>query len=345
MKYVNLGRSGLQVSRLCLGCMSYGEPERLPQPWSLNEKASRPLIRQALEAGINFFDTANIYSGGSSEEITGKALREMARRDEIVVATKTFFPWRNSPNTGFLSRKAIFQSIDDSLMRLGMDYVDLFQIHRFDHSTPVEETMEALHDLVKSGKVRYIGASSMEAWRFAKMQHTAERNGWTRFITMQPQYNLLYREEEREMLPLCEDQGVGVIPWSPMARGRLTRDWSVTSRRTQNDAFALKMYENAALLDKPVIDVVASIAEKHDVPRAHVAIAWLLSKTVITAPIIGATKPEHLSTAISALDFSLSDAEIMELEAHYLPHPVDGIIPPLPDTPPSLTPPSAIQDC
>ncbi len=249
MKYVNLGRSGLKVSRLCLGCMSYGEPERLPQPWSLDEKASRPLIRQALEAGINFFDTANIYSGGSSEEITGKALREMARRDEIVVATKTFFPWRNSPNTGFLSRKAIFQSIDDSLMRLGMDYVDLFQIHRFDHSTPVEETMEALHDLVKAGKVRYIGASSMEAWRFAKMQHTAERNGWTRFITMQPQYNLLYREEEREMLPLCEDKGVGVIPWSPMARGRLTRDWSVTSRRTQNDAFALKMYENAALLE------------------------------------------------------------------------------------------------
>ncbi|EMC8227400.1 aldo/keto reductase [Klebsiella pneumoniae] len=260
MKYVNLGRSGLKVSRLCLGCMSYGEPERLPQPWSLDEKASRPLIRQALEAGINFFDTANIYSGGSSEEITG------------------------------------------------------------------------------------IGASSMEAWRFAKMQHTAERNGWTRFITMQPQYNLLYREEEREMLPLCEDQGVGVIPWSPMARGRLTRDWSVTSRRTQNDAFALKMYENAALLDKPVIDVVASIAEKHSVPRAHVAIAWLLSKSVITAPIIGATKPEHLSTAISALDFSLSDAEITELEVRYLPHPVDGIIPPLPDTPPSLTPPSAIQN-
>ncbi|EIV9677757.1 aldo/keto reductase [Klebsiella pneumoniae] len=208
----------------------------------------------------------------------------------------------------------------------------------------IRNYMEALHDVVKAGKARYIGASSMEAWRFAKMQHTAERNGWTRFITMQPQYNLLYREEEREMLPLCEDQGVGVIPWSPMARGRLTRDWSVTSRRTQNDAFALKMYENAALLDKPVIDVVASIAEKHSVPRAHVAIAWLLSKSVITAPIIGATKPEHLSTAISALDFSLSDAEITELEVRYLPHPVDGIIPPLPDTPPSLTPPSAIQN-
>lgn len=332
------------ATEFAIYAINYGEPERLPQPWSLDEKASRPLIRQALEAGINFFDTANIYSGGSSEEITGKALREMARRDEIVVATKTFFPWRNSPNTGFLSRKAIFQSIDDSLMRLGMDYVDLFQIHRFDYSTPVEETMEALHDVVKAGKARYIGASSMEAWRFAKMQHTAERNGWTRFITMQPQYNLLYREEEREMLPLCEDQGVGVIPWSPMARGRLTRDWSVTSRRTQNDAFALKMYENAALLDKPVIDVVASIAEKHSVPRAHVAIAWLLSKSVITAPIIGATKPEHLSTAISALDFSLSDAEITELEVRYLPHPVDGIIPPLPDTPPSLTPPSAIQN-
>lgn len=241
MKYVNLGRSGLQVSRLCLGCMSYGEPERLPQPWSLNEKASRPLIRQALEAGINFFDTANIYSGGSSEEITGKALREMARRDEIVVATKTFFPWRNSPNTGFLSRKAIFQSIDDSLMRLGMDYVDLFQIHRFDHSTPVEETMEALHDLVKSGKVRYIGASSMEAWRFAKMQHTAERNGWTRFITMQPQYNLLYREEEREMLPLCEDQGVGVIPWSPMHRSSARRNQNIFPRLSARWTFHLAM--------------------------------------------------------------------------------------------------------
>ncbi len=212
------------------------------------------------------------------------------------------------------------------------------------HLTLLDRLVKELRLKGKAGKARYIGASSMEAWRFAKMQHTAERNGWTRFITMQPQYNLLYREEEREMLPLCEDQGVGVIPWSPMARGRLTRDWSVTSRRTQNDAFALKMYENAALLDKPVIDVVASIAEKHAVPRAHVAIAWLLSKSVITAPIIGATKPEHLSTAISALDFSLSDAEITELEVRYLPHPVDGIIPPLPDTPPSLTPPSAIQN-
>lgn len=238
MKYVNLGRSGLKVSRLCLGCMSYGEPERLPQPWSLDEKASRPLIRQALEAGINFFDTANIYSGGSSEEITGKALREMARRDEIVVATKTFFTWRNSPNTGFLSRKAIFQSIDDSLMRLGMDYVDLFQIHRFDYSTPVEETMEALHDVVKAGKARYIGASSMEAWRFAKMQHTAERNGWTRFITMQPQYNLLYREEEREMLPLWAQRNQNIFPrlsarWTFHLAMPKSRNWKLAICRTQ----------------------------------------------------------------------------------------------------------------
>lgn len=339
MEYVNLGRTGLKVSKLCLGCMSYGEPDRLPQPWSLDEESSQPLIRQALEAGINFFDTANIYSGGSSEEIVGTSLRKMAQRDEIVVATKAFFPWRNSPNTGFLSRKALIKSIDDSLMRLGMDYVDLYQIHRFDHGTPVEETMEALHDIVKSGKVRYIGASSMEAWRFAKMQHCADRNGWTRFVSMQPQYNLLYREEEREMLPQCVDQGVGVIPWSPMARGRLTRDWSEMTKRSENDAFAMKMYRSAAELDKPIVDVVAKLASKHNVPRAHVALAWLLSKPVITAPIIGATKPEHLSTAIAALNFSLSEDEIYELEAPYLPHPVDGIVPPLSDSPPTITPP------
>lgn len=339
MEYVNLGRTGLKVSRLCLGCMSYGEPARLPQPWSLDEAASRPFFRQALEAGINFFDTANIYSGGSSEEITGRALNDMARREEVVVATKAFFPWRNSPNTGFLSRKALLQSIDDSLTRLGMDYVDLYQIHRFDHGTPVEETMEALHDIVKSGKARYIGASSMEAWRFAKMQHVAERNGWTRFISMQPQYNLLYREEEREMLPLCADQGVGVIPWSPMARGRLTRDWSETTRRTQNDAFALQMYRNAEIQDQKVVDVVARIAEAHHVPRAYVALAWLLTKPAITAPIIGATKPEHLATAIGALDFSLTQDEIAALEAPYVPHPVDGIVPPLPEHPPTISVP------
>ena len=339
MQYVNLGRAGLKVSRLCLGCMSYGEPARLPQPWSLDEEASRPFFRQALEAGINFFDTANMYSGGSSEEITGRALRDMARREEIVVATKVFFPWRNSPNTGFLSRKALFQSIDDSLKRLGMDYVDLYQIHRFDPGTPVEETMEALHDIVKAGKARYLGASSMEAWRFAKMQHVAERNGWTRFISMQPQYNLLYREEEREMLPLCMDQGVGVIPWSPMARGRLTRDWSESTHRTKNDAFAIQMYLNTEAQDRKVIDVVARLADNHGVPRAHVALAWLLAKPGVTAPIIGATKPEHLATAIRALDFSLTDDEINALEAPYIPHPVDGIVPPLPDGPSTLTPP------
>lgn len=342
MDYINLGRTGLKVSRLCLGCMSYGEPERLPQPWSLGEKESRPLIRQALEAGINFFDTANVYSGGSSEEIVGHAIRDMARRDEVVIATKAFFPLRNAPNTGFLSRKALFQSIDDSLVRLGMDYVDLYQIHRFDHGTPVEETMEALHDIVKAGKVRYLGASSMEAWRFAKMQYVAQSHGWTRFVSMQPQYNLLYREEEREMLPQCLDQGVGVIPWSPMARGRLTRDWSESTRRSENDAFAMKMYQNAAELDKPIVDVVARIAEQHGVPRAHVALAWLMSKPAVTAPIIGATKSDHLSTAIGALNFTLSEAEIVELEAPYLPHPVDGVIPPLSATPPALTPPSAV---
>ncbi|WP_436873425.1 aldo/keto reductase [Kosakonia sacchari] len=341
MEYVNLGRTGLKVSRLCLGCMSFGEPDRLPQPWSLREEASRPLLRQALEAGINFFDTADIYSGGSSEEIVGRAIREMARRDEVVIATKAFFPLRNAPNVGFLSRKALFQAIDDSLTRLGMDYVDLYQIHRFDYGTPVEETMEALHDIVKAGKVRYIGASSMEAWRFAKMQHVAERHGWTRFVSMQPQYNLLYREEEREMLPQCLDQGVGVIPWSPMARGRLTRDWSESTKRSENDAFAMKMYQNTAELDKPIVDIVARIADQHGVPRAYVALAWLMSKPVITAPIIGATKAEHLSTAVGALNFSLSAEEITELEALYLPHPVDGVIPPLPATPPVLTAPSA----
>ncbi|MDF7674463.1 aldo/keto reductase [Acetobacteraceae bacterium ESL0709] len=341
MDYVNLGRTGLKVSRLCLGCMSFGEPERLPQPWSLDEKASRPFFRQALEAGINFFDTANIYSGGSSEEITGRALNDMARRDEIVVATKAFFPWRNAPNTGFLSRKALFQSIDDSLKRLGMEYVDLYQIHRFDHDTPVEETMEALHDIVKAGKARYIGASSMEAWRFAKMQHVAERNGWTRFVSMQPQYNLLYREEEREMLPLCADQGVGVIPWSPLARGRLTRDWSDVTNRSQNDAFALRMYKNAEKQDQKVAEIVARIANERQVPRASVTLAWLLSKPVITAPIIGATKSVHLETAISALDLCLTEKEISDLEAPYVPHWVDGIVPPLSDQPLTITPPRA----
>jgi aryl-alcohol dehydrogenase-like predicted oxidoreductase len=337
MDYVNLGRSGLKVSRICLGCMSYGEPARGMQAWSLDEAASRPFFRQALEAGINFFDTANAYSGGSSEEITGRVLRDMAKRDEIVIATKGFFPWRNAPNSGFLSRKSLFQAIDDSLTRLGLDYVDLYQIHRFDYATPVEETMEALHDIVKAGKARYIGASSMEAWRFAKMQHAAERHGWTRFVSMQPQYSLLYREEEREMLPQCIDQGVGVIPWSPLARGKLTRAWDVETNRSQQDAFARQIYAATEQQDRAVVDVVREIAEQRAIPRAQVALAWMLTKPAVTAPIVGATKPEHLADAIAALDVKLADAEISALEAPYVPHVVNGIVPPLSAEAPTLS--------
>jgi aryl-alcohol dehydrogenase-like predicted oxidoreductase len=328
MDYVNLGRSGLKVSRICLGCMSYGEPTRGMQGWSLDEEASRPFFRQALEAGINFFDTANAYSGGSSEEITGRALRDLAKRDEVVIATKAFFPWRNAPNTGFLSRKALFQAIDDSLARLGLDYVDLYQIHRFDDATPVEETMEALHDIVKAGKARYIGASSMEAWRFAKMQHAAERHGWTRFVSMQPQYNLLYREEEREMLPQCLDQGVGVIPWSPLARGKLTRDWEVETNRSEQDAFTQQAYAAGAQQDRAVVEAVQRIAQERGIARAQVALAWMLTKPAITAPIVGATKPDHLADAIAALDVTLTDTEIAALEAPYVPHAVNGMAPP-----------------
>ena len=338
MEYVNLGNTGLKVSRICLGCMSYGEPDRGMQPWSLDEEASRPFFRQALEAGINFFDTANVYSGGSSEEITGRALREMARRDEIVLATKGFFPWRNAPNSGFLSRKALLQAIDDSLVRLGTDYVDLYQIHRFDSGTPVEETMEALHDIVKAGKARYIGASSMEAWRFAKLQHAAERHGWTRFVSMQPQYNLLYREEEREMLPLCLDQGVGVIPWSPLARGRLTRDWlAEDTNRSQNDAFARQMFAETEHQDKAVFDAVSRIATERGIGRAQVALAWMLTKPAITAPIVGATKAHHLTDAIAALEVELTSEDIAAVEAPYVPHAVNGMVPPLPSDPPKLT--------
>jgi aryl-alcohol dehydrogenase-like predicted oxidoreductase len=338
MDYVNLGRSGLKVSRLCLGCMSYGEPARGMQPWSLEEAESRPFFRQALEAGINFFDTANAYSGGSSEEITGRALREMARRDEIVIATKAFFAWRNAPNTGFLSRKALMRAIDDSLARLGVDYVDLYQIHRFDQDTPVEETMEALHDIVKAGKARYIGASSMESWRFAKMQFAAERHGWTRFVSMQPQYNLIYREEEREMLPQCLDQGVGVIPWSPLARGRLTREWEgAETNRSKNDAFAQSMYAGTEQQDRAVADAVGRIAAQRGIARAQVALAWMLAKPAITAPIVGATKPHHLADAVAALEVRLSGEEIAALEAPYVPHPVSGITPPLGSQPATLT--------
>ena len=320
MQFTRLGKSGLSVSRLCLGCMSYGDTSKgWHGDWLLDEEASRPFFRDALEAGINFFDTANGYSGGTSEEITGKLLREMASRDEIVVATKAYIPWRNAPNTGGLSRKSLMQAVDDSLARLGMDYVDLFQIHRWDDETPIEETMEALHDIVKSGKARYIGASSMFAWQFAKAQETARANGWTRFIAMQNQLNLLYREEEREMLPLCEAEGVGVIPWSPLARGRLTRANDEETVRSQTDGVGKMLYKDGDAADRAVIDAVGVVAEARGVARASAALAWHYSKSAVTAPIIGATKPHHIADAVAALDIALTVDEVAALEAPYLP--------------------------
>jgi 1-deoxyxylulose-5-phosphate synthase len=328
MEYRKLGRTGLTVSRICLGCMSFGIAGRGQHEWSLTEEESRPYFRQAIEAGINFFDTANIYSAGTSEEFTGRALKEYALRDEIVIATKAYFAWRGAPNTSGLSRKALFEAVDASLKRLGTDYIDLYQIHRWDAATPIEETMEALHDIVKSGRVRYIGASSMSAWQFSKAQYTARLNGWTEFAAMQNQVNLLYREEEREMLPLCEDMGVGVIPWSPLARGLLTRDWNEQTKRSETDAFAKSMFAATEAQDRAIVEEVARIAAARAVPRAQVALAWLLAKPVITAPIIGATKPHHLADAVAALAVKLTEDEIKALEAPYMPRPVTGIIPP-----------------
>jgi aryl-alcohol dehydrogenase-like predicted oxidoreductase len=324
MDYVRLGRTGLEVSRLCLGCMTYGIPERGGQPWSLNEEASRPFIKQALDLGITFFDTANVYSDGTSEEIVGRALRDMARREEIVVATKVHGRMRPGPNGAGLSRKAILSEIDASLQRLGFDYVDLYQIHRFDPLTPIEETMEALNDVVRAGKARYIGASSMHAWQFAKALHTAEKHGFTRFVTMQDYYNLLYREEEREMLPLCAAEGIGVIPWSPLARGRLTRDWDETTARSKSDAVQGTLFAETAEADRRVVARVAEVAEKRGVPRAQVALAWLLSKSVVSAPIVGASKPHHLNDAVAALAIKLTEGEIAALEEPYIPHRVVG---------------------
>ncbi|SDP08231.1 Predicted oxidoreductase [Streptomyces sp. cf386] len=321
MQYVKLGSTGLDVSRICLGCMTYGLPDRGVHEWTLDEEASRPLIRQALDAGINFFDTANVYSDGTSEEIVGKALSDFARRDEIVLATKVNGRMRPGPNGAGLSRKAIMTEIDHSLARLGTDYVDLYQIHRFDPHTPVEETMEALHDLVRAGKVRYIGASSMYAWQFAKMQHTAERHGWTKFVSMQNYYNLLYREEEREMLPLCADQGVGVLPWSPLARGRLTRDWGTVTERSAGDNFGSRLYADS---DRVVVDAVTRVASERGVPRAQVALAWLLHQNTVTAPIIGASKPQHIEDAVGAVELALTEKELEELEQPYAPHPIIG---------------------
>jgi aryl-alcohol dehydrogenase (NADP+) len=323
MKYVTLGRTGMYVSRICLGCMSFGEPGRGGHPWSLDEEASRPLIRQAIEAGINFFDTANVYSLGSSEEITGRALKDFARRDEIVLATKVHGVMREGPNGRGLSRKAIMTEIDHSLTRLGTDYVDLYQIHRWDRRTPVEETMEALHDVVKAGKARYIGASSMYAWQFAKAQHVAGANGLTKFVSMQTHYNLIYREEEREMLPLCLDQGVGVIPWSPLARGRLTRDWDTTTARSETDEFGQNLYLPE---DQQVHEQVAEVASARGIPRAQVAMAWLLGRPGVTAPIVGVTRASHLDDAVAALDVELTRQETEQLEKPYVPHRIAGHI-------------------
>lgn len=332
MEYVNLGRTGLKVSRLCLGCMSFGDASTGGSFWSwvLDEKQSRSYFRRALEAGINFFDTANLYTAGTSEEFTGRALRDMASRDEVVVATKAYGHWRLAPNTGGLSRKALFEAVDQSLTRLGMDYIDLFQIHRFDHKTPVEETMEALHDIVKSGKARYIGASSMLAWEFSKMQYTADLHGWTRFVSMQPQVNLLYREEEREMIPLCQEMGVAVIPWSPLAGGRLVRGRNKSTPRTEANRSGLvaKDYEQ---YDNRVIEALTRVAEGHRVSPAEVCIAWLLRKPGITSPIIGATKPGHLTEAIAALDLALTDEDVAALEQHYATRPVMGMYFPVSD--------------
>jgi aryl-alcohol dehydrogenase-like predicted oxidoreductase len=322
MEYRRLGTTGLEVSPIALGCMTYGEPDRGNHPWSLPEEESRPLIRQAVDAGINFFDTANVYSNGSSEEIVGRALADFTNRDEVVIATKVHGRMRPGPNGHGLSRKAIFTEIDASLRRLGTDYVDLYQIHRWDPQTPIEETLEALDEVVKAGKARYIGASSMYAWQFSKALYLQRINGWSRFVSMQDHYNLLNREEEREMFPLCADQGVGAIPWSPLARGRLTRDWDDTTERSQTDEFGKGLYGAAG--DREIVDAVAAIAAARGVSRAQVALAWVSHNPVVTAPTIGARRAQHLEDAIASLDLQLTTDEIEQLEAPYLPHPVAG---------------------
>src|SRR6204780_2808933 len=326
MEYVPLGTTGLQVSRICLGCMSYGEPAQGNQPWSLDRDAAQPFFRQALDAGINFFDTANVYSLGSSEEITGSTLLSMTSRDEVVIATKVHGRMRPGPNGQGLSRKAIMSEIEHSLRRLGTDYVDLYQIHRWDYETPIEETLEALHDVVKSGKVRYIGASSMYAWQFAKALYLADLHGWTRFVSMQNHYNLLYREEEREMMPLCVDQKIGVIPWSPLARGRLARPWAQKgdTQRGSSDQFGDTLYKPMEESNRAVVERVEEVAKARGIPQSQVALAWHFSKPFVTAPIIGATKPRHIEDAVAALEVKLSPEEVARLEEAYIPHPVLG---------------------
>jgi aryl-alcohol dehydrogenase-like predicted oxidoreductase len=334
MKYARLGRTGLQVSRVCLGCMSYGDPdaaipgERMSWKWALREEESRPFFRRAIELGINFFDTANVYSFGVSEEITGRALKEYAKRDEVVIATKVHGVMRKGPNGRGLSRKHILHEIDGSLRRLGTDYVDLYQIHRWDDQTPIEETMEAMNDVVRAGKARYIGASSMWAWQLAKANHIAERHGWARFVSMQNHYNLLYREEEREMTGVCVDQGLGIIPWSPLARGRLARGAKAQepTARAKTDVFGGMLYGKTEESDLEVLKAVDRVAGSKGVPSAQVALAWLLQARGVTAPIVGATKPQHLDDAVAALDVTLSPEDVKALEEKYVPHPVAGFV-------------------
>jgi aryl-alcohol dehydrogenase-like predicted oxidoreductase len=331
MDYVNLGKTGLKVSRVCLGCMTYGRPPAAGEPtagrhaWALNEEQSQPFLKQALDLGINFFDTANVYSSGASEEVVGRFLKGAVARESVVVATKVWGVMRDEPNGHGLSRKAILHELNASLQRLQMDYVDLYQIHRWDADTPIEETLEALHDVVKAGKVRYIGASSMHSWQFAKALYLAEQYGWTRFVSMQNHYNLLYREEEREMLPLCREEGIGVIPWSPLARGRLARAWqSETTKRSETDTFGNKMYALTEEADKKVVEALTEQAGKRGVSQASLALAWMLAKPGITAPIVGATKKNHLEDAVAALSVKLTPDEIGALEQAYIPHPVLG---------------------
>ena len=330
MQYTKLGSTGLDISRLALGCMTFGVPQPGTHPWTLNEDDSRVIVRRAVELGINFFDTANMYSAGSSEVITGKLLKEFTKREEVVIATKVYNPVQlppkgvKVPNAAGLSRKAIMTEIDASLKRLDVEYVDLYQTHRWDYDTPIEETMEALHDVVKSGKARYIGASSMFAWQFAKAQEVARANGWTRFVTMQDQISLLYREEEREMIPLCRDQGVGLIPWSPLARGRLTRPVGATTRRTETDAYMKVLFGKTEQADNAVIAAVEKVAGELNVPMAQVALAWVLAKPGISAPIVGASKAVQVEDAVAALSLNLSPEHIAALEAPYVPHVVAG---------------------
>ena len=324
MTTTRLGRTGLEVSRLCLGCMSFGEPDRGNHPWTMGAAASRPFIRKALDLGINFFDTANVYSDGTSEEIVGKALLDYARRDEVVIATKVHGRMHPGPNGAGLSRKAIFAELDASLKRLGTDHVDLYQTHRWDYAVPIEETLEALNDVVRAGKALHIGASSMFAWQFAKSLALSEKHGWARFQTMQNYVNLLYREEEREMLPLCKAEGIGVIPWSPLARGRLTRDWDSSSARAETDGFGKTLYAKTADADRKVVEAVAAVAARLGRPRAQVALAWVLQKPGISAPIVGATRLEQLDDAVAALSLQLAPPDIAELEAPYVPHAVIG---------------------